>query len=156
LVPLDGSKLGESALRVVDDFIVSNSKADVELFLLSVITVRKHWVTSGEAGVSDGPAGPVPYTEKEMEFIKTKATEYLKSVAEGLKKRGLKVTTEVRSGKADEEILKAIKDLDINVVAMSTHGRSGLSHFAFGSVAEKVLRQASVPVFTVRAFESHK
>lgn len=151
LVPLDGSKTGEAAISIVDKFLVADSKEEVEIVLLGVVTSLSHWVTNGEAGIEATPAGPVAYTEKELDFIKNNTRRYLESVADILKRRGLAVTTEVRAGHADREILKVIDDLNINIVAMSTHGRSGLSHFAFGSVTEKVLRQSPVPVLTVRA-----
>jgi nucleotide-binding universal stress UspA family protein len=150
LVPLDGSKLGESALSAVEKFIVAASKDEVEIVLLGVVTSLSHWVTNGEAGIETVPAGPVPYTEKELGFIKNNMDHYLDSVAKRLRRRGLVVTTEVRAGHADLEILKTIEDLNISIVAMSTHGRSGFSRLAFGSIAEKVLRQAAVPVLTVR------
>ena len=50
-----------------------------------------------------------------------------------------------------EEIIKAEADLDVDLIAMSTHGRRGISRWAFGSVTEKVLRGGSVPVLVVRA-----
>jgi nucleotide-binding universal stress UspA family protein len=150
LVPLDGSTLGESALSVVEKYLIG-SRDEVELVLLGVVTSLSHWVTNGEAGIETLPAGPTPYTEKELVLIKNNTRQYLDSVADGLRVRGTKVTTEVRIGHADQEILKAIGAYDISIVAMSTHGRSGLSHLAFGSITEKVLRQATVPVLTVRS-----
>jgi nucleotide-binding universal stress UspA family protein len=151
LVPLDGSKIGESALEVVNKFLITDSKEEIEIVLLGVITSLSHWVTNGEAGIEAVPAGPVSYSEKELGFIKINTLNYLNSVATRLKGSGLMVTTEVRTGHADREIIKAIEDLQISIVAMSTHGRSGISHLAFGSVTEKVLRQSPVPVLTVRA-----
>ena len=151
LVPLDGSKLGESALRAVEKFLVTDSKDEVEIVLLCVVTSLSHWVNDGEAGVEDAAAGPIPYTEKELGVIRNSMRRDLDKVAERLRRRGLKVSTEVRTGHADREILAAAEELKIDIIAMSTHGRSGLSHLAFGSITEKVLRQAPVPVLTVRA-----
>jgi nucleotide-binding universal stress UspA family protein len=150
LVPLDGSKLAEGALSVVKEFLVADSKDEVEIVLLSVVTSLTHWVTDGEAGIQDVPAGPIPYTEKQLESIRSGVRRYLDGVAAKLRRPGLVVTTEVRTGHADLEILAAVGALKINIIAMSTHGRSGLFHLAFGSVAEKVLRQATVPVLIVR------
>jgi nucleotide-binding universal stress UspA family protein len=153
MVPLDGSKLGESALSVVEKFLVTDSKDEVEIVLLGVITSLSHWVTNGEAGIETELAGPVPYTEKELDFIRNSTLRYLDSVAVKLRRKGLTVTTEVRTGHADREIIAAIEAFKISIIAMSTHGRSGFRHLAFGSITEKVLRQATVPVLTVRAKE---
>jgi len=54
-------------------------------------------------------------------------------------------------GKAEEEIVKAAAELKADLIAMSTHGRSGLSRLTFGSITDKILRTASVPVLVVRA-----
>jgi nucleotide-binding universal stress UspA family protein len=58
------------------------------------------------------------------------------------------VMTEI--GDPAEKILWAEKNLDADIVVMSTHGRKGLSHLLLGSVAEKVIREASCPVLTIR------
>ena len=63
-----------------------------------------------------------------------------------------KVETEtlVEVGPADERLIEAAKENDADLIVMATHGRTGLSHALMGSVAEKVLRNAPCPVFTVR------
>ena len=49
------------------------------------------------------------------------------------------------------EIVKAATDLDVDLIVLASHGRSGISHLLLGSVAEKVVRLAPCPVFTVKA-----
>jgi nucleotide-binding universal stress UspA family protein len=58
--------------------------------------------------------------------------------------------TLVEVGPADEKLIEAAKKNNADLIVMATHGRTGLSHALMGSVAEKVLRQAPCPVFTVR------
>ena len=58
--------------------------------------------------------------------------------------------TLVEVGPADEKIIAAAKENNADLIVMATHGRTGLSHALMGSVAEKVLRKAPCPVFTVR------
>ncbi|MGD8292836.1 MAG: universal stress protein [Desulfobacterales bacterium] len=58
--------------------------------------------------------------------------------------------TLVEVGPADEKLIDAAKKNNADLIVMATHGRTGLSHALMGSVAEKVLRQAPCPVFTVR------
>jgi nucleotide-binding universal stress UspA family protein len=54
-------------------------------------------------------------------------------------------------GQAAEEIIKAADEIQANIIAMSSHGRSGLSRWAFGSVTDRVLRGGSQPVLVVKA-----
>jgi nucleotide-binding universal stress UspA family protein len=136
LVPLDGSKVGEAALDHVEN-LISKIAPDVktEVVLFQVLTSLAHYVIAGEASVQ------VPYTDK----------EYLNKAGECLKNKGINVKTKVASGKAGEEIVKAADELKADLIAMSTHGRSGLSRLTFGSITDKVLRTANVPVLVVRA-----
>ena len=56
----------------------------------------------------------------------------------------------VRRGDAYKEIMKFARDESIDVIVMATHGRTGIAHALLGSVAEKVVRHATVPVLTVK------
>ena len=145
LVPLDGSILGETALSYIEE-LVSKLKPEpkVEVTLLQVVSSLTHYIIAGEAGVQ------VPYTEQEMEQIKQKAMDYLNKASEGLRKRGAIVKTQVSIGDHADEINNVANEIDADLVAMSTHGRSGLSRWAFGSVADKVLRGGNKPVLMVR------
>jgi nucleotide-binding universal stress UspA family protein len=148
LVPLDGSKVGEAALPVIGQLIDKLApETKVEVTLFGVITLLRHWVVVGEA------SAPVSYTEEEMTIIKERVTDYLKRTGESLKERGVEVKTMVSSGNASDEILKAADETRADLIAMSTHGRSGLRRLAFGSITDKVLHGASVPVLMVRAPE---
>jgi nucleotide-binding universal stress UspA family protein len=148
LVPLDGSKVGEAALPVIEKLIAElPPQTKMEITLLGVITILRHWVVVGEA------SAPVSYTEDEMALIKQRVENYLESTAEPLKNKGVTVRTIVTSGNASEEILKTADELNADLIAMSTHGRSGLRRMAFGSITDKVLRGAGRPVLMVRAPE---
>lgn len=146
LIPLDGSKVGEAALPVISERMSKWSpELKVEVTLLGVITSLTHWVVVGEA------SAPISYTEEEMKAIKQRVMDYLEKAGEGLKSKGAAVNAMVRVGNASDEILKAADEIKPDIIAMSTHGRSGLRRLAFGSVADKVLRGASVPVLMVKA-----
>ena len=58
--------------------------------------------------------------------------------------------TTVRKGRASDEICNYAKENNISIIAIGTHGRSGLEHFLFGSTTERVLRKATCPVLSVR------
>ena len=148
LVPLDGSKVGEAALPVIEqlvDKLAAGTK--VEVTLIGVITLLRHWVVVGEA------SAPVSYTEDELTIIKERVSDYLTKTGDSLKKRGVTIKTIVSSGNASDEILKAADEVKADLIAMSTHGRSGLRRLAFGSITDKVLHGAHVPVLMVRAPE---
>ena len=148
LVPLDGSKVGETALPLIEELVSKlPPEPKVEVTLFRVVSSLTHWVVAGETSV------PVSYTEKEMEIIKEKANEYLDKAGEGLKSKGATVKTKVSTGNAADEILKAADEINADLVAMSTHGRSGIGRWAFGSVTDKVLRDGIVPILTIRAPE---
>jgi len=148
LVPLDGSKVGEAALPVIEKLITKLSpEIKVEVTLFGGITLLRHWVVVGEA------SAPVSYTEEELRLIKQRITDYLEKSGETLRSKGIVVNTRVSTGNAAEEILKAADETNADMIAMSTHGRSGLRRLAFGSTTDKVLRGASVPVLLVRAPE---
>jgi len=146
LVPLDGSKVGETALPLIEELVSKLSpEPKVEVTLFRVVSSLTHWVVAGETSV------PVSYTEKEMEIIKEKAEEYLDKAGEILRSKGATVKTKVSTGNAADEIIKTAEEINADLVAMSTHGRSGFRRWAFGSVTTKVLRGGTVPVLTVRA-----
>lgn len=148
LVPLDGSKVGEAALPVIEQLVAKLAAGTkVEVTLLGVITLLRHWVVVGEA------SAPVSYTEEELKLIKQRVEDYLAKTGESLKKRGVVIKTMVSSGNAADEILKASDEIKADLIAMSTHGKSGLRRLAFGSITDKVLHGASIPVLMVRAPE---
>ena len=146
LVPLDGSKVGEAALPYVEELVSKLSpEVKVEVTLLQVVSSLAHYVVAGEASAR------IPYTEKEVEQIKKKAINYLKKAGEGLRSKGTMVKIKVGTGSAAEEIIKTADEIHADLIAMSTHGRSGLSRWAFGSVTDRVLRAGNKPVLMVRA-----
>ena len=151
LVPLDGSRVGEAALPVVRRMAQDRPPdRKMQVTLIGVITLLRHWVVVGEA------SAPVSYTEEELNIIKNRVTEYLDKAGEALKNENMDVNVLVRSGNAAEEILRAADLVKADLIAMSTHGRSGLRRMAFGSITDKVLHGSRIPVLMVRAPEGTK
>ena len=147
LVPLDGSKIGEAVLPYVED-IVSKLAPDVEkeVTLLQVLAPTVIPEVSGRA------VEGLPYTEKQMEASREDAMKYLNQAGESLKSKGVTVTAKVVIGLPADEIVKAADEVGVNIIAMSTHGRSGISRWAFGSITDKVLRhEKSVPILVIKA-----
>ncbi|MFC1949151.1 universal stress protein [Chloroflexota bacterium] len=146
LVPLDGSKVGEAALPYVEDLVTKlKPEVKVEVILIRVLSSLSHYVVEGEVSAR------VPYTEQEMAEMKKQATSYLRTTAKTLQEQGTRTRVKVTVGHAAEEILKAADEINADIIAMSSHGRSGLSRWAFGSVTDKILRGGKRPVLVVKA-----
>jgi nucleotide-binding universal stress UspA family protein len=77
-----------------------------------------------------------------------------KVVAEHLEGKGVAYKAETRNGEASEGILRQARETAPDLIVMATHGRTGVSHFFIGSVAERVIRQADRPVLVIRPKES--
>lgn len=146
LVPLDGSEVAEAALPNIEDLALKMApKTEIEVTLLQVVSTITYNV------LTDDVRAQIPYTESEMAQIKHKALDYLEKVAAGMRGKGIKVQTMVSAGHAAEEIIKAAYETGANLIAMSTHGRSGLKRWALGSIADKVLHESDIPTLIVRA-----
>ena len=146
LVPLDGSKLGEAALPNVEDLAIKLSPGTAtEIILLQVISDLTYDV------LTDNAAAQLPYNAADLKKSKQAVQNYLDGIAERLRAKGITVTTMIAEGHAAEEIIKAAQQTKANLIAMSTHGRSGLRRWALGSITDKVLHESAVPVLTVQA-----
>jgi len=146
LVPLDGSTVGEAALPYVESLASKLAPANrVEITLIQVISdLTFDFLTEQDAA-------QLPHPQNELEQIKSLSQAYLEKIADRLRSKGLEVKTMVTEGHAAEEILKASQQYNVDLIAMSTHGRSGLGRWAMGSITDKVLHESAIPVLTVRA-----
>ncbi len=141
LVPLDGSQMSECSLGHMRAIAMGCNVPEV--VLLSVVEP----FTTYELGpLADVGGDAVIKLENER---KDEATAYISTVLENLKKEGVSAKGEVILGKAGEAILDYAKKNMIDLIIMSTHGRSGISRFAYGSVADRVARHSVVPVLLV-------
>jgi nucleotide-binding universal stress UspA family protein len=138
LVPLDGSDLAETILPLVEQVA---GPLESEVILVRVVEP----VSTAEALVSAGVVSPATLARRELE-----AKRYLARMEPRLSKKGLRVRTRIALGPPAEAILGAVKTSGADLVAMTTHGRSGLGRALFGSVAESVLRASPVPVLLMR------
>ena len=150
LIPLDGSKIGEAALPRVEDLVskLVPGGARVEVTLLQVVSTMRYLAVAGETGVQ------IPFDEKTLEIDRQKAQEYLDKAAERLRNIGATVYTRVEIGSAADEIIRVADEINANLIAMSTHGRSGITRWAFGSISDRVLRGARQPILLIRAGKS--
>ena len=138
LVTLDGSELAEKVLPHVEA-LAKNFESEVILF--HVLTLP---------AIS---ASPEASLVEDKEFARKDALEYLERIAYRLKTLHIKARPVVAEGKPADEIVDYAALEEVDVIAMSTHGRSGLGRWVFGSVAERVLRATACPVLLVRVKE---
>jgi nucleotide-binding universal stress UspA family protein len=141
VVPLDGSKESEAVIPCVT-WLATGLGAEVVLF--QAMAGGFHTITAKGYNYTI-------YPEQQMASDKAFAEDYLSLVGEQFKDKGITLNSEVRVGDAAEEIIEFADSLEADMVAMSTHGRSGISRWVIGSVAEKVLREGNRPLLLVRA-----
>ena len=148
LVPLDGSELGELALPPALDLAKS---MNLEVVLVRAYELPATAYYRGE----DYPPGAeafIPSYEELVAAASAEAREYLDAKVKDLRSQGLeKVRSQVLAGAAGEEIIKFSQNASGSLIAMCTHGRSGVTRWVLGSVTEKVVRHADAPVLVVRA-----
>lgn len=145
LVPLDGSHLAESALPAA---LALAGRFEASLTLLRVIPTPQLY-TSG-----DNSSTQVALLDSMRRQAEQNARSYLKSHAGSLRQQGYEVHIHLMESNNPATAITAAADgLDAKVIVMSTHGRSGVGRWVFGSIADKVLRQARIPVLLIRAQE---
>ena len=141
LLALDGSPLAEAA--------IPHARALAKAFgarvtLLSVVQPVGIYPQSGVVGPVVSIALNV---EEEMESVR----RYLRTIAEQFEAEGINVEEVVREGDAASQICDYAHESRADLIVMSTHGRSGVQRWVYGSVADKVLRGAKVPILLIRA-----
>ena len=155
LVPLDGSKLAEVVLPYVQELA---QRFDSEVTLIQVIAPLSKLVAGTmPAGLEPTGAAAAVGVEAASEALKAEredARSYLEKVVGRLKAQKIKVRAEILEGVAGDAIVEYAHGHAMDLIAMSTHGRSGLLRLVFGSAADQVLRQAGTPVLLVRSREA--
>ncbi len=143
VVLLDGSELAEKVLSHVTEVIRDRGS---QVYLLSVAPPTK-----GVAPTIADTRPPSASTREERRCRERELVGYLQTVAKRLEPVAADVQVSVRLGRPADVILAFASDVGAELIAMSTHGRSGIGRWVFGSVADRVLRGATCPVLLVRA-----
>ena len=141
LVPLDGSELAESALPHARE-LAKAFGARVTLF--SVVEPIGLYSQPGKVG-------PVISVTLNIQEEMAKLREYLENMVRDFKEAGVEAQAVVREGDAASQICDFARETGTDVIVMSTHGRSGIRRWVYGSVADRVLRGATVPVLLIRS-----
>lgn len=135
LVPLDGSPRSEAVLRDVSPLL---RRTDAELLLVCATPAL--------------PPMPTVQYRKLLDDSRDYAERHVNEWATKLADRGIRAIGMVKEGPPSDVIVRAAAEKRADLIAMSSHGRTGIARWALGSVTERVLRTADVPVLVVRSF----
>jgi nucleotide-binding universal stress UspA family protein len=138
LVPLDGSKVAEGVLPHAKALAYSEG---AELILLTVGANPAVDFAFSDPGLAQSAV-----LEQEE-----RSQKYIAEIEKQLKSAGFKTATMLRTGSVAETILEVAEELQVDCIAMSTHGRTGPARWLLGSIAERVVHNSKVPVLLIRA-----
>ena len=141
IVPLDGSSLAEQVLAPIADLA---KRLDLEVILFRAYNVPY--------GIYDVGASYAVDLERLSTDIEADVQQYLEEKRDALAKAGLeKISYASKEGLSADEIIKFARATPDNLIAMCTHGRSGVKRWVLGSVTETVARHSGDPVLVLRA-----
>ncbi len=138
LVPLDGSKTAEVVLPHAKALALSEG---AELILLNVAANPALDFAFSDPGLA----------VRAEEDLEAQSEKYMKEVEQTLKAEGIRASILLRVGAAANVILGVAEEMQVDLIAMATHGRTGPARWLLGSVADRVVRNSKVPVFLIRA-----
>jgi nucleotide-binding universal stress UspA family protein len=138
LVPLDGSKVAEGVLPHAKALAYSEG---AELILLTV----------GANPAVDFAFSDPGLAQSAISEQEERSKKYIIEIERQLQAAGFKTSTALRVGSVAEVILGVAEEMDVDCIAMSTHGRTGPARWLLGSIAERVVHNSKVPVLLIRA-----
>jgi len=148
IVPLDGSKLAESVFPHVENIV--RGCAHSHVYFVSV--VRATQVTTIDEPTRIAPEDSI---ERARIIAETDSTDfmnkYLNEVISRLKLPHCHVLAKVLTGKVPDTLVEFAANNNIDLIIMSSHGRSGISRLFWGNAADSILRSSCVPVMLIRA-----
>ncbi|MDD5190157.1 MAG: universal stress protein [Dehalococcoidales bacterium] len=140
LLPLDGSPFGESAIPLVLD-LAAAFHSEVEL--LRVVELVEHVHTVG--GIDH-----FMFSDEQNKRMENEVGGYLHEIARRFLNAGINVKSVIKTGDAAMEIIKVSESGNFDLVAMSSHGKSGITKWVLGSVSHKILQAGKKPLLLVR------
>ena len=143
LVPLDGSPFSEASIPYVKE-LAKGTGGEIVL-----LRVSEPPVLPADRSPAIKPSWE-EYRDILMAEIQRQALEYLQKVKTELEKSGAKVRAQAILGKATESISQVAQKEDVNLIAMTTHGRTGISRWVYGSVATRIVEESLQPILLIR------
>jgi nucleotide-binding universal stress UspA family protein len=137
LLPTDGGPASQAAISQAVDLA---ELSDARLHTLYVLDTTAY--PSLDAGA-----------EAVMTALREEGQLALDEVGDTAEAAGVSVVSEIVSGTPHRQILEYAEANEIDLIVMGTHGRTGLDRYLLGSITERVVRTAAMPVLTVRASE---
>jgi nucleotide-binding universal stress UspA family protein len=149
LLPLDGSPLAE---QMIEPAVALGTLMDADYTLVRIIGPPTPWTFQGDGGsLGERVRVMLDRIDELQHQLQQEAANYLDQVAERLRQRSLRVATRVVVAEQPAAaILHEASPPAVDLIALETHGRRGLSRVLLGSVADKVIRGAAVPVLVQR------
>lgn len=145
IVPLDGSRLAEAALPHAEALA---SKLGMDIVLTRAVERPRLFASASPS--TTGPASvPVPRVAEATNAVEREAQDYLDRWTSALLVKGLRARWELRHGPPAGEIVRLAGSLAGSIVAMTTHGRSGVGRWLLGSITNKVVRACDRPILLV-------
>ncbi|MEE8318090.1 MAG: universal stress protein [Dehalococcoidales bacterium] len=142
LVPLDGSELAECVLPHVENIIRGGEVREVVFFRVA------------EPALTSSRYAEIGLTEADVKRIaaesETAARKYLDELVDRVNYAKVNVRSEVVTGKAADSLADFAAKNEVDLIIIATHGRSGISRWVWGSVADRILHSSSVPILMVR------
>jgi nucleotide-binding universal stress UspA family protein len=145
LVPLDGSKRAEAILPYVQELA---RRFDAHVIFLRVVEPVPVPVS-----VTSGIAPSVELMQEAVDRQAREIDNYLSALKGEFRELQIKTDTEIVYGSTVNEIVDAASREGVDLIAIGSHGRTGLSQVFYGSVATGVLHKAMCPVLVIRADE---
>jgi nucleotide-binding universal stress UspA family protein len=143
VVPLDGSKLAEGVLPRAVELAKTLS--------LAIVLTRAYQIPLS-AAYAGAEAPYIPNQDALLNLVREEVSAYLETKVNELNQNGVeKVSSVLLVGSGADEIIDLARSTPDNLIAMCTHGRSGVKRWVLGSVTEKVVRHSGDPVLVVRA-----
>ena len=141
LLPLDGSKESESILPYALE-IASKFKSEVIMFQAISLAFPTY---AAEAYAY------VTYSDQQTDAMKASAMDYLEKIGSSFREKGIEVKSDVRFGSTADEVINYTDEIGADLVAMTTHGRSGIGRWLFGSTTARVMKGGNTNLLLVRS-----
>lgn len=149
LAPMDGSARSECTLEHVREIAKGCGVAQI-IFLAVVDITRNSWMWGGDTVMGGGISSP-EVVEDLIKAQEDNAKEYISRLTREAKKDGLDAQSVILEGYPPDAIIDYANKNAVDLIVMSSHGRSGVARFALGSVTDKVVRTVAVPVMVIPA-----
>jgi len=153
LCPTDFSEHSYKAVKAAEELAKELSARLLLVHVVPPVPVSSELQTGPSGYSAPASAGAFNITEY-LKELKAQAEKSLDEVVKNKIKKDIDIEKVVLTGgEESDEINKFAEDKDIDLIVISTHGRTGLERLVFGSVAEKIIRHSQKPVLTIRSME---